>query len=238
MKVLRNLTIAAAGAFMLASCCNSGMKCPVEGISTSQYDSASYAMGVSLGSMMKNSNVTAVNFAEFNRGIKDVFEGRDTAISEQKIMMAVSSYIEKVVSLKSEEAKKKEKAFFEKNKSNEGVIETESGLQYKVVTEGTGAAPAVKDTVEVKYVGKLVDGKVFDESKGETVKFTLDRVIAGWRQGLQLMKEGGKYELWIPAELGYGSVQMGPNLPANSTLHFEVELVKVYPAPAEPAEKE
>lgn len=233
MKVLRNLTIAAAGALIFASCCNSGMKCPVEGISASQYDSASYAIGVSLGEMMKNSNVTAVNFAEFNRGIKDVFEGRDTAISEQKIMMAIQSYIEKMVKLKSEAAKKEENAFFEKNKTNAGVMETESGLQYKVVEEGTGAAPTLKDTVEVKYVGKLVNGKVFDESKGNTVKFTLDRIIAGWKEGLQLMNEGGKYELWIPADLGYGSVQMGPNLPANSTLHFEIELVKVYPGPTD-----
>ncbi len=233
MKVLRNLTIAAAGAFIFASCCNSGMKCPVEGIATSQYDSASYAMGISLGSMMKNSNVTAVNFAEFNRGIKDVFEGRDTAISEQKVMTAITSYIEKMSELKSQAAKKEEAAFFEKNKTNSGVLETESGLQYKVITEGTGIAPAVTDTVEVKYVGKLLNGNVFDDSKGETVKFPLNRVIAGWSEGLQLMKEGGKYELWIPAELGYGARQMGPNLPANSTLDFEVELVKVYPAAEE-----
>ncbi len=233
MKVLRNLTIVAAGAFMFASCCNSGMKCPVEGIAASQYDSASYAMGISLGSMMKNSNVTAVNFAEFNRGIKDVFEGRDTAISEQKVMTAITSYIEKVAELKSQEAKREEAAFFEKNKTNSGVLETESGLQYKVITEGTGVAPAATDTVEVKYVGKLLNGNVFDDSKGETVKFPLNRVITGWSEGLQLMKEGGKYELWIPAELGYGARQMGPNLPANSTLDFEVELVKVYPAAEE-----
>ena len=79
-------------------------------------------------------------------------------------------------------------------------------------------------------MGKLLNDKEFDNSKGETVKFPLNRVIKGWSEGLQLMKEGGKYELWIPAELGYGARQMGPNLPANSTLHFEVELVKVYPA--------
>ena len=230
MKVLRNLTIAAAGALVFASCCNnSGMKCPYAEISTSRYDSASYAMGISLGSMMKNSNVTALNFAEFNKGIKDVFEGRDTAISEQHVMMAIRGYIEKVAELQTEKAKKEETAFFEKNKSVSGVVETESGLQYKIVTEGTGAAPAETDTVEVKYVGKLLSGKEFDNSKGETVKFPLNRVIAGWGEGLQLMKEGGKYELWIPAALGYGDRQMGPDLPANSTLHFEVELVKVYP---------
>ena len=231
MKVLRNLTIAAAGALVFASCCNnSGMKCPYPEISTSQYDSASYAMGISLGSMMKGSNVTAINFAEFNKGIKDVFEGRDTAISEQRIMMAIKGYMEKVGELQTEKAKKEETAFFEKNKSVSGVVETESGLQYKVVTEGTGIAPAVSDTGEVKYVGKLLNDKEFDNSRGETVKFPLTRVITGWSEGLQLMKEGGKYELWIPAELGYGDRQMGPNLPANSTLHFEVELVKVYPA--------
>ena len=145
-------------------------------------------------------------------------------------MMAIQGYMEKVSELQIEKAKKEETAFFEKNKSVSGVVETESGLQYKVVTEGTGVAPAVSDTVEVKYVGKLLNDKEFDNSKGETVKFPLNRVIKGWSEGLQLMKEGGKYELWIPAELGYGARQMGPNLPANSTLHFEVELVKVYPA--------
>ena len=129
--------------------------------------------------------------------------------------------------------------FLAANKGKEGVVETESGLQYKIEVEGAGISPEETDTVEVNYEGRLIDGTVFDSSydRGESVKFPLNRVIKGWTEGLTYAKEGGKIQLYVPAELGYGQRGSGP-IPGNSTLIFDIELVKVYKAaPKETEEK-
>ena len=115
------------------------------------------------------------------------------------------------------------------NARKDGVTVTDSGLQYKVLQEGTGRQPAASDTVEVHYVGTLVDGTKFDSSRdrGETIEFPLNGVIAGWTEGVQLMKEGARYEFTIPSELGYGARGAGGVIPPNATLIFDVELVAV-----------
>jgi len=116
------------------------------------------------------------------------------------------------------------------NKAKDGVHVTSSGLQYKVLREGKGRKPGQNDTVEVHYKGSLIDGTVFDSSykRGQSISFPLNRVIAGWTEGLQLMKEGAKYELVIPAKLGYGERGAGNVIPPDATLVFEVELLKVH----------
>lgn len=113
----------------------------------------------------------------------------------------------------------------------EGTMVTNSGLMYRVEREGVGASPDGNDVVEVHYEGRLIDGTVFDSSyaRGETIEFPLNRVIAGWTEGLQLMQEGAKYQFAIPAELAYGNRRMGDDIPANSTLVFDVELFNVTP---------
>ena len=118
--------------------------------------------------------------------------------------------------------------FMEQNAKNDSVVQTQSGLQYMVLKEGTGAKPGPTDEVTVHYTGKLLDGTVFDSSveRGEPATFPLDKVIAGWTEGLQLMSEGSKYRLFIPSELAYGSKGTQNILP-NSTLIFDVELIKV-----------
>lgn len=118
--------------------------------------------------------------------------------------------------------------FLNKNKNKEGVKTTDSGLQYKVIKEGQGKSPGAVSTVEVHYQGTLIDGKEFDSSykRNETAKFPLNRVIPGWTEGLQLMKEGAVYEFYIPSDLAYGDRDL-PNIPAGSTLIFKVELIKV-----------
>ena len=119
--------------------------------------------------------------------------------------------------------------FLAENKGKEGVKTTASGLQYKIVKEGTGKSPAATDTVLVHYEGKLLDGTVFDSSikRGEPISFPLNRVIPGWTEGLQLVKEGGKAILYIPSKLAYGSSGAGGAIGPNETLIFEVELIKI-----------
>lgn len=120
--------------------------------------------------------------------------------------------------------------YLAENKGKDGVKVTPSGLQYKILRAGKGRKPGTNDTVEVHYKGSLITGKVFDSSykRGQSISFPLNRVIAGWTEGLQLMNEGAKYELVIPAGLGYGTKGAGSVIPPNATLVFEVELLKVH----------
>jgi len=119
--------------------------------------------------------------------------------------------------------------FMEQNAKNDSVVQTSSGLQYMVLKEGNGAKPGPTDVVTVHYTGKLLDGTVFDSSveRGEPATFPLDQVIPGWTEGLQLMSEGSQYRLFIPSELAYGSKGAGNQILPNSTLIFDVELIKV-----------
>ena len=119
--------------------------------------------------------------------------------------------------------------FLAENAKNDSVVQTESGLQYMVLKEGTGAKPGPTDIVTVHYTGKLLDGTVFDSSveRGEPATFPLDKVIAGWTEGLQLMSEGSEYRLFIPSELAYGSKGAGDDILPNATLIFDVQLIKV-----------
>lgn len=120
--------------------------------------------------------------------------------------------------------------YLEANRKKSGVMVTQSGLQYRVLQKGSGRKPSVTDAVEVHYKGSLITGKVFDSSyaRGQSISFPLNRVIAGWTEGLQLMNEGAKYELVIPSNLGYGTLGASNSIPANATLIFVVELLKVH----------
>lgn len=146
----------------------------------------------------------------------------------QAVMQKFSEIRRQVMMQRQLQQQQKSQGFFKQNKQREGVMETESGLQYEVISEGTGKSPKAEDRVKVHYHGTLVDGTVFDSSveRGEPIEFDLNRVIPGWTEGLQLMKEGAKYKLFIPSNLGYGPRPQG-KIPANSTLIFEVELLEV-----------
>jgi FKBP-type peptidyl-prolyl cis-trans isomerase len=129
-----------------------------------------------------------------------------------------------------EENKTAGAAFLAENGKKTGIVTTASGLQYEVLTKGTGTkSPSASDLVEVNYEGKLLDGTIFDSSykRGESISFPLNRVIAGWTEGLQLMTEGAKHRLYIPSDLAYGSRGAGRDIGANATLIFDVELIKI-----------
>lgn len=235
MKTLKFLTVCAISALLFASCSNSTQKLP--GITQSQIDSVSYAVGVSFGSMMKQSNMENLNFSQIEKGINDMMEGKELKINEDQISIVINDYMMKAQAAMAQLREQEQKEFLAENGKKDGVNSTESGLQYRIEVPGNNEIMAtVQDTVEVHYTGMLLDGTVFDSSveRGETAKFPLKAVIKGWTEGMQLVGEGGKIRLWIPYELGYGPRAMGPNLPAYSTLVFDVELIKVYKAaPAE-----
>lgn len=241
MKKFAIVIIAASAAVMAISSCagtyQKGDRMPET--TTAQIDTISYALGMYYGKMLTSSPFGELNLAQMKKGFKDVLNEEETMLEEQDIVMLIQSYLRDRMAYESERSLEEGTEFLAANKEKEGVVETESGLQYKIEVEGTGISPEETDTVEVNYEGRLIDGTVFDSSydRGESVKFPLNRVIKGWTEGLTYAKEGGKLQLYIPAELGYGQRGSGP-IPGNSTLIFDIELVKVYKAaPKETEEK-
>ncbi len=193
---------------------------------------AAYSIGFNWGSALA-AQTQGIDIDVVVAGLKDGFNGKEEKLDAQQRKEAMRAYAESMQDnmLKKFEDKNKAagKAFLEENKTKEGVVETESGLQYKIISEGTGPTPKATDTVRVNYKGTLIDGSVFDESaEGKPIEFPLNRVIPGWTEGIQLLKEGGKAELYIPENLAYGKGGSG-RIEPYSTLVFEVELLKVIP---------
>ncbi len=198
----------------------------------------SYLLGSSVASQFKNDGIE-VDTESFTLGISDVLQGVELRLSPEESqavferftaeMQAKQQARQVAMAAAAEENLKAGEAFLLENAAKEGVKVLESGLQYKVLTAGTGATPGLEDMVEVNYRGRLLDGTEFDSSyaHGQTAKFGVDQVIPGWTEALQLMKEGAVWELYVPSNLAYGPVGAPPTIPANSTLIFEVELLKV-----------
>ena len=200
-----------------------------------QKDKVSYSIGLNIGSNLARQNVE-INPDALIAGIKDAIAGKPQLTQDQ--IKEVMTAFEKDMQAKQKAAGEKSAAegakFLEENKKKEGVKTTASGLQYKVIKEGTGAQPKATDTVTVNYRGTLIGGKEFDSSykRGQPATFPLNGVIKGWTEGLQLMKTGSKYQLFVPPDLAYGERAVGPDLSPNSTLIFEVELLEVKPPDA------
>jgi FKBP-type peptidyl-prolyl cis-trans isomerase FklB len=201
-----------------------------------QKDKISYAIGLDVGNGLKKNEVD-VDPDIVAKAIKDVMSGNKPLMTEQEVKTAIMDLQKDLQARQQERAKvlgeknKKEgEAFLAKNKTKDGVKTLPSGLQYKVVTEGKGKSPKASDTVTVQYRGTLIDGTEFDSSykRGQPATFPVGGVIKGWTEALQLMKEGSKWQLVIPADLAYGEggTQGGPIGP-NAVLIFEVELVSI-----------
>lgn len=193
----------------------------------SPIEKMSYALGHELGSQTP----PELDVNAFVTGIRAGYAKQPRAYTDEELQ-AASIELQKELQQKQQAEVQKSDAsaekFFSENAKKPGVITTASGLQYKVIKEGTGKQPTASSIVTVHYKGQLLDGKEFDSSykRGEPIEFPLNQVIPGWTEGLQHMKEGGKATLYIPAKLGYGA-QGNQQIPANSTLIFDVELIKV-----------
>lgn len=193
-----------------------------------EQDSLSYALGVLMGGSLKGQGFDLDKDA-FTTAFFAAKDGESLMMDEQTANGIVQSFQMEQAGKKSAAAKAEGIKFLEENGKRDGVTTTASGLQYEVLTEGTGASPVATDEVTVHYTGKLLDGKVFDSSveRGQPATFGLNQVIRGWTEGVQLMKEGAKYRFFIPSELAYGERGAGADIGPGATLIFDVELIKV-----------
>ena len=192
-------------------------------------DKISYALGLGIGQQIKSMNIENFSIEDFTRSISDVMQGKETAFSSREAQMMLQEYFSKKQKEEAQSHIAEGKAYLDANAKKEGVTVTKSGLQYEVLTEGTGKSPKATDTVRCHYEGRLLDGTVFDSSykRGEPADFGLNQVIPGWTEGVQLMKEGAKFRFTIPYLLAYGEQGAGASIPPFSTLIFDVELIKV-----------
>ncbi len=245
MKARKFLIVALALSMATVACSQNNAKLP-DGTSAkdllpskAQIDSVSYLLGINFGSFLKSYDFGGdLNYAEMKKGILDFLgaEGDQTdsnfvkqfKVNPELMNDVFNGFLDKRAAYNAAIASAKEKEFFDSNAKKDGIKTTESGLQYKIVEPGSEVKPGPQDTVLVRYKGSLLNGTVFDETKGEPVQLMLNRVIPGWTEGIQLVGEGGKIKLFIPAELAYGERgQQG--IEPNSTLLFDVEVVEVHP---------
>lgn len=205
------------------------LKKPREADTTSSHQKASYGLGVIIAKNLKMQGGDSLDMETLTIALRDSYEGKTLKMDPEKSSMIVQQYMQQSMENKAARSKKEGTDFLENNKKQEGVTVTESGLQYKILSSGSGKKPAATDRVTVNYVGKLIDGTEFDNStsRAEPTSFTVNQVIPGWTEALQLMKEGDKWILYIPSDLAYGEQGAGGQIPPNATLIFEVELVKV-----------
>jgi len=201
----------------------------------SSKDSVSYSIGINIGNNLK-SQMVDVDPVVVSQGIKDILDSSKTLLTTEQVQEIIMGFQKQLMAKQQETMKtsgeknqKDGEAFLAANKNKEGVISLPNGMQYKVITMGTGKKPKATDTVTVHYQGTLIDGKEFDSSfkRGEPATFPLNQVIKGWTEGLQLMPVGSKFQFFIPSELGYGDRGAGQLIQPNSTLIFEVELLSV-----------
>ena len=192
-------------------------------------EKVSYALGMSIAKNILVSGVKDLNIAEFVKGIEDVVNNSNTNLTPEEAQKILNDFFSKLEEERTKVQKEVGLDFLVENAKKEGVVTLPSGLQYKIIKEGTGKIPTASDSVECHYEGKLIDGTKFDSSydRKQTATFGVTQVIPGWVEALQLMPEGSKWELYIPYNLAYGERGAGQFIPQYSTLIFDIELVKV-----------
>jgi FKBP-type peptidyl-prolyl cis-trans isomerase FklB len=225
MKKLSFLALAIGGAFLFSQT-NAQDKSPLK----DQKDKVSYSIGLKIGGDFKQQSLD-VNVETLALGIKDALSGGKPLLTDSEVQETLMAFQRDLMTkqlAQADKSKKEGETFLTENKKKEGIKTLPSGLQYKVIKEGKGQKPKATDTVKAHYKGTLINGKEFDSTdpKGDPASFGLSQVIPGWTEALQLMPVGSKWQLFIPANLGYGERGQGP-IPPNSALIFEVELVGI-----------
>ena len=228
---MKHIVVTVISISLLFGICYAGEKQDLK----DQKDKESYSLGYQFGQNLKAQDVE-INLDVYISGIRDSLGGKDSLMSQEEIRTTLSDLQKRIAAVRQKELKEKaeknlseSKAFLAENGKKEGIKTLLSGLQYKVLAEGSGKMPKAEDTVTVHYKGTLIDGREFDASykRGQPATFKVNGVIKGWSEALQLMKEGSKWQLYIPPDLAYGERAMGPQIPPNSALIFEVELISV-----------
>ena len=200
-----------------------------------QKDKESYSLGYQFGQSLKSQGID-INLDIYGSGIRDAFSGKEPQMSQEEIRATLTSLQQRVMAAQQKELKEmaaknlnESKKFLAENQKKEGIKTLPSGLQYKVLTEGSGEMPKAEDTVTINYKGTLIDGTEFDSSykRGQPATFQVKGVIKGWTEALQLMKQGAKWQLFIPPDLAYGERGAGRDIGPNATLIFEVELLTI-----------
>lgn len=202
---------------------------PAKTTTLSSTDSLSYAIGVQVAEYYKTQGVEKINTEYISKAFKDVYDNKTLIISEDACNMNIQQKLQEFMANKISVSKREGTAFLEKNKNRPGVITLPDGLQYEIITKGTGAIPTAQDTVSANYLGTLLDGKEFDNSykRGEPITIPVTGVIRGWTEALQLMPVGSKWKLFIPSDLAYGDRGAGGMIPGGAALIFEIELLNI-----------
>lgn len=232
------LAVLALAALVATPGCAQDQEAPADAAASgleTQMQKVSYAIGQQIGGNFKQQGID-IDMDSLNQGMLDAMTGAESALTPEEMQQVMTSFQQEMAAkqqaMQQEAAEKNQKegtAFLTENAKKEGVMTTDSGLQYKVLEEGSGDKPTAEDTVTVHYRGTLIDGTEFDSShkRGQPATFPLANVIRGWTEGLQLMSPGAKYMFYIPSDLAYGPRGSGPTIGPNSTLIFEVELISV-----------
>ncbi|MCG4453646.1 MULTISPECIES: FKBP-type peptidyl-prolyl cis-trans isomerase [unclassified Pseudomonas] len=233
MKQYRLAAAVALAGLVLAGCdsqTNPELETPAQ--------KASYGIGLNMGKSLAQEGMDDLDSKAVAQGIEDAIGKKEQRLKDDELVEAfafLQKRAEERMATMNEESAKAGKKFLEENGKREGVVTTESGLQYEVLKKAEGDQPKATDVVSVHYEGKLTDGSVFDSSieRGTPIELPVSGVIPGWVEGLQLMHVGEKYKLYIPSELAYGEQSPTPAIPANSVLVFELELLAIKAASAE-----
>lgn len=226
MKLLKSLLIGFIGLSIFLTGCN---KPNINVDLKTDLDSMSYAIGINMAANLKRGEINEINVMAFAKGLQEAYDNKEGAMTNEEAIEFLNAYFTELQEQKNKIAIEEGEKFLAENAKQEGVVVDTTGLQYKVIQEGTGPMPKAEDVVRVHYRGTLIDGTEFDSSYGkEPAQFQLNRVIRGWTIGLQKMRVGSKYMLYIPSELGYGAnPRPGGAIKPHSVLIFEVELLDI-----------